>query len=144
MGRYVTTGEPTVVVVGAGYEGKRRCYERLAAIGARMVIVDEPGHWSESLVDEFAGTKWIAAPITGDPDVDAEAILDALERSAVRADGVLTFWEDSVCEAARVAAALGLPATRRRRSTRRAARSAPGSYPRGSGCPPRQPSGSAP
>ena len=105
----MTTGEPTMIVVGASYERKRRCYERLAAIGARLVIVDEPGHWSESLVDEFAGTKWIAAPITGDPAIDAEAILDALERSGVRADGVLTLWENSVCEAARVAAALGLP-----------------------------------
>jgi biotin carboxylase len=103
------TDGPAVVVVGAGYEGKRRCYERLAAIGARLVIVDEPGHWSQSLADEIASTKWIAAPITGDPDVDAGAILDALERSGVRADGVLTFWEDSVCAAARVAAALGLP-----------------------------------
>ena len=37
------------------------------------------------------------------------AILAALERSGVRADGVLTFWEDSAREAARVAAALGLP-----------------------------------
>ena len=36
----MTTGEPTVIVVGAGYEGKRRCYERLAAIGTRMVFVD--------------------------------------------------------------------------------------------------------
>jgi biotin carboxylase len=105
----VTTGEPTVVVVGAGYEGKRRYYERLAAIGARLVIVDEPGHWSQSLAAEIVGTKWIAAPVTGDPEVDAEAILDAVERSGVRADGVLTFWEDSVCAAARVAAALGLP-----------------------------------
>ena len=109
MGRYVTIGERTVVVIGAGYEGKRRCYERLAAIGARLVIVDEPGHWSESLVDELAGANWVAAPITGDPDVDAGAILHALERSGVRPDGVLTFWEDSVREAARVAAALGLP-----------------------------------
>lgn len=100
---------PTVVVVGAGYEGKRRCYERLAAVGARLVIVDEPGHWSESLADEIPGTKWVASPITGAPDVDAEAILDALDRTGVRADGVLTFWENSVCEAARVAAALGLP-----------------------------------
>ena len=105
----MTTGGPTVIVVGAGYEGKRRCYERLAAVGARLVIVDEPGHWSESLADEIAGTKWVATPISGDPDVDAEAILDALEHSGVRADGLLTFWENSVSEAARVAAALGLP-----------------------------------
>jgi biotin carboxylase len=105
----VTSGRPTVVVVGAGYEGKRRCYQRLAGLGARLVIVDEPGHWSESLADEIAGMQWVAAPISGDPDADAQAILDALARSGVRAEGVLTFWENSVCEAARVAAALGLP-----------------------------------
>jgi biotin carboxylase len=32
-----------------------------------------------------------------------------LARPGVRPDGLLTFWENSVCEAARVAAALGLP-----------------------------------
>ena len=30
----MSTGGPTVVVVGAGYEGKRRYYERLAGLGA--------------------------------------------------------------------------------------------------------------
>jgi len=105
----MTIGGPTVVVVGAGYEGKRRCYERLAALGARLVLVDEPGHWSESLADQIAGTHWLATSISGDPDVDAAVTLGALERSGVRPDGVLTFWEDRVCEAARVAAALGLP-----------------------------------
>ena len=105
----MTIGGPTVVVIGAGYEGKRRCYQRLAGLGTRLVIVDEPGHWSRSLTDEITGTHWVAAPISGDPDVDAQAILDALARADVRADGVLTFWENSVCEAARVAAALGLP-----------------------------------
>lgn len=105
----MTIGGATVVVVGAGYEGKRRCYERLATLGARLVIVDEPGHWSESLASQIAGTQWVATPISGDPDVDAAAIVGALERSGVHADGVLTFWENSVCEAARVAAALGLP-----------------------------------
>jgi carnosine synthase len=109
MGEDVTTGGPTVVVVGAGYESKRRYYERLAGLGARLVIVDEPGHWSESLADDIAGTRWAAAPISGDPDADAREILAALERSGVQADGVLTFWENSVCEAARVAAALRLP-----------------------------------
>jgi carnosine synthase len=105
----MTTGGPTVVVVGAGSQGKRGYYQRLAGLGACLVIVDELGHWSESLTDEITGTQWIAAPISGDPDTDAGAILGALERSGVRPDGVLTFWENSVCEAARVAAALGLP-----------------------------------
>jgi biotin carboxylase len=105
----VTTGGPTVVVVGAGYQGKRRYYQHLAGLGARLVIVDEPGHWSQSLADEIAGTTWVAMPVSGDPDVNAAAILGALGRSGVRADGVLTFLEDYVREAARVAAALGLP-----------------------------------
>jgi biotin carboxylase len=100
---------PTVVVAGAGYEGKRRYYQRLAGLGARLVIVDEPGHWSESLTDEIAGTQWAAAPVSGNPDTDAEAILGALRRSGVRPDGILTFLEDRVCEVARVTAALGLP-----------------------------------
>lgn len=105
----MTIDGPTVVVVGAGYQGKRRCYERLAELGARLVIVDEPGHWSESLADQIDGTRWVAAPFSGDPDADAAATLDVLQRFGVRADGVLTFWEDRVCDAARVAAALGLP-----------------------------------
>ena len=105
----MTIGGATVVVIGVGYEGKRRYYQRLAGLGARLVIIDEPGHWSQSLTDEITGTRWAAAPITGNPDTDAEAILGALRRSGVRPDGVLTFWENSVCEAARVAEALGLP-----------------------------------
>jgi CRP-like cAMP-binding protein len=52
----------TVIVVGGGYEGKRRYYQRLARLGARLVIGDEPGHWSESLVDQIAGTQWLATP----------------------------------------------------------------------------------
>jgi biotin carboxylase len=105
----MSTGGPTVVVVGAGYPGKRPYYQRLAGLGARLVIVDEPGHWSESLADEIAGAQWIGAAVSGNSDTDAEAILGALDRSGIRADGVLTFWEFSVCEAARVAASLGLP-----------------------------------
>lgn len=109
MGGDVTIDGPTVVVVSAGYEGKRRCYDRLARLGARLVIVDEPGHWSESLAADIPGTEWVATSISGDPDVDAGAVLDALARSGIQADGVLTFWENSVSEAARVASALGLP-----------------------------------
>jgi biotin carboxylase len=98
-----------VAVVGAGYEGKRRAYTRMAEHGARVVLVDEPGHWSESLVSEGIVHAWLPAPIAGDADRDARTVLDALDRAGLRPDGVLTFWEDSVCVAARVAAALGLP-----------------------------------
>lgn len=99
----------TAVVVGAGYPAKRRIYERMAALGARVVIVDEAGHWSGRLVDDGVATNWLAAEIVGDADNDARSVIDALSASGVRADAVLTFWEELPPVAARVAAALGLP-----------------------------------
>jgi biotin carboxylase len=99
----------TVVVVGAGYPGKRRAYTRLSELGVRMVVVDEPGHWSESLVADGLAEAWLPAPIVGDADEDAVAVLDAIDRAALRPDGVFTIWENSIGIAARVATALGLP-----------------------------------
>ncbi len=99
----------TVVVIGAGYSGKRRAHARMAALGARLVIVDEPGHWSAALVADGIAAAWLPVCVSGNADTDAAAIVDALESAAVAPDGVLTFWEDSVCVAARVAAALRLP-----------------------------------
>jgi carnosine synthase len=109
VGQGVTVEGATVVVVGAGYPGKRRIYERLAELDARVVVVDEAGHWSERLVDDGVAASWIAAPITGDADADAAAVVDALAAAAVRPDGVLCFWETRVPVATRAAAALGLP-----------------------------------
>jgi biotin carboxylase len=105
----VTVGGATVVVVGAGYLGKRRIYERIAELGARIAVVDETGHWSQRLVADGLAAHWIAAPIVGDADADAAAVVDALAAEGIRPDAVLTFWETSVPVAARAAAALGLP-----------------------------------
>jgi carnosine synthase len=99
----------TLAVISAGYPGKRRVYERLHDRGARLVIVDEPGHWSQGLVREGLAVEWLEAAVTGDPDTDAQAVLEALRGGDVRPDGIVTFWEDSVPVAARVAEALGLP-----------------------------------
>jgi biotin carboxylase len=105
----VTVHGATVVVVGAGYPSKRRVYERSAALGASLVIVDEAGHWSESLVRDGVASCWLAAPVTGDPDEDAAAVVAALATAEIRPDAVLTYWDTSVSVAARAAAALGLP-----------------------------------
>ena len=109
MGSAVTVGGATVVVVGAGYPGKRHIYEHLAELGARLVMVDEADHWSERLIIDGVASHWIAVPITGDPVMDAAAVLDALSAEAIRPDGVLTFWELRVPVVARVATSLGLP-----------------------------------
>jgi carnosine synthase len=99
----------TVVVVGAGYPGKRRIYERLADLGARLVILDEAGHWSSRLVDDGVASEWLSVAITGDPDEDAASAVGALSAARIRPDGILTFWEECPPIAARAAAALGLP-----------------------------------
>ena len=99
----------TIALVRAGYEGKRLQYERMAELGVRIVLLDEPGHWSESLVETGLAERWIPIAVTGNPDTDAAAVLDALARAGVQPDGVLTIWEESTDVAARVALALGLP-----------------------------------
>ena len=52
VGGSVMIRDATVLVIGAGYPGKRRAYERMAELGAQVVVVDEPGHWSEALVTD--------------------------------------------------------------------------------------------
>jgi carnosine synthase len=101
--------DATVAVIGVGYEGKRSIMTRMADLGVRLVLVDEPGHWSGALVEDGVAEHWLEAQVTGDPDRDAAVVLEALDRAGVSPDGVLTFYEDSVATAARVAAALGLP-----------------------------------
>jgi carnosine synthase len=109
MGAAVTIDGRTLAVISAGYWGKRRSYVRLAELGARLVVIDEPGHWSTSLVDDGIAVAWLPAAVTGDPDVDAAAIVDALAAAGIHPDGIVTFWEISIAVAARVAVLLGLP-----------------------------------
>ncbi len=99
----------TLLVVSGGYEGKRRAYERLAELGARLVMVDEPGHWSHDLLADGVLTNWLPTTVIGDSDADAQAVLGSVAAAGVKADGVVTYWEDSVCVVSRVAEALGLP-----------------------------------
>jgi biotin carboxylase len=99
----------TIAIVSGGYPGKRRALEHMSALGARIVILDEAGHWSEELVAAGKAAVWLPVVITGDPDVDAKAVLDALDAAGERPEGVTTIWEFSTGVVARVAQALGLP-----------------------------------
>jgi carnosine synthase len=80
----------TIALVRAGYEGKRLQYERMAELGVRIVLLDEPGHWSESLAETGLAERWLPVAVTGDPDTDVAAVLDALARAGVQPDGVVT------------------------------------------------------
>ena len=62
----MTVEGATTVVVGAGYPAKRRIYERMHDLGARVVVVDEAGHWSRQLAEHGVAANWLAAEIVGD------------------------------------------------------------------------------
>ena len=72
----MTTSGPTVVVVGAGYEGERRYYQRLAGLGARLAIVGVA-----NVVDDVEPT------CSAVPGLDATSV-----RMPSPAMGSLTFW----------------------------------------------------
>ena len=99
----------TLAIVGAGYWGKRRSYARLADLGARLVVIDEQGHWSSSLVDDGIAVAWLPVAVTGDADADSAAIVAALSAAGIRPDGVMTIWEPFTAVTQRVAFLLGLP-----------------------------------
>ena len=80
----MTVDGATVAAVGAGYPGKRRIYERLADLGARVVILDEPGHWSRQLVDDGVAAEWLSVPFTGEADDDAASAVGALAGAGIR------------------------------------------------------------
>jgi len=103
-----------VVVVGAGYPGKRPIYERMVELDARLVIVEEVGHWSAQLVADGVASDWLAVTVSGNADADATAVLDALSGAAHDPDAVLTFWELSVPVVARTAGPLARRAVCRR------------------------------
>src|SRR5262245_14129031 len=81
----------------------------MAELGARIVVVDEAGHWSSQLVADGVASDWLEATIVGDADEDARSVAEALSERGVEPDAVLTFWEEFPPVVARVAAALGLP-----------------------------------
>ena len=123
----MTIDGPTVVVVGTGYEGKRRYYERLAGLGARLVFVDEPGHWSESLAHEIAGLELGRHTNQRRPRCQCRSDPRRLGASAVRADGVLTSSRSTYARRSAWPRRWCCRVIPLRRSTRRVARSARGS-----------------
>jgi len=83
MGGGVSVGGATVVVISAGYEGKRRAHVRMRDLGARLVIVDlsNPENPREVMVRNM-----------GNPFVHDVFVRDGLLFTALWNDGV-TIWD---------------------------------------------------
>lgn len=97
-----------LVIVGAGYEGKKPIFERARELGVDIILIDSAKSWAND-------PRYISELIDTDNTKPAEALTIArkkLQRSARKngkLDGITTFWEDDVVLTADLAKNLGLP-----------------------------------
>lgn len=100
-----------IVIVGAGYEGKRFIFERAKELGVDIVLVDNKAPFVQSLIRDGLVGEFIETD-NSKPQQALAAAKKKLQRSARmngKIDGVTTFWEDDVPLTADLAAALGVP-----------------------------------
>ena len=97
-----------IVIVGAGYEGKRPVFERARELGVDIILIDSAKSWAND-------PRYVSELIDTDNTKPAEALTIArkkLQRSVRKngkLDGITTFWEDDVVLTADLAKQLGLP-----------------------------------
>jgi len=99
-----------IVFINAGYKGKQFIYEQARDLGVVCIIIDNPGSWSEALVEQGVVKKFLPVDMSAaDVEDRIMALIKGLEDEGLAADGVMTFWETAVPLAASVAERLGLP-----------------------------------
>jgi len=108
--RHVLRGA-IVVIVTAGYSGKRFIYEKIKDLGCRAVILDAEDSWSSKLVEEGVIEKFIAIDFS-DTDVLFDKCMDAIKEvkdTMGDVDGLVTFCELAVPLMTRLSEVCGLP-----------------------------------
>ncbi|HEY2802943.1 MAG TPA: hypothetical protein VGJ67_03385, partial [Actinomycetota bacterium] len=68
----------TVGLVGLGPPAKRFIYERIAELGVRMVLIDDPGHWGEELVAEGLAERFVPGDLYASFESQFASLLPAL------------------------------------------------------------------
>jgi biotin carboxylase len=99
----------TVALVGLGPPAKRFIYERIAELGVRLVLIDDPGHWGEELVTGGIAERFVHGDLYEGFESQFDSLRETLTALDIAFDGVFTYWEESVPVAARLAQALGVP-----------------------------------
>lgn len=108
--RHVLRGA-IVVIVTAGYPGKRFIYEKIKELGVRAVILDAEDSWSSKLVAEGVIEKFLPIDFS-DTDVLFDKCMEAIKEvkdSMGDVDGVVTFCELAVPLVTRLTEVCGLP-----------------------------------
>jgi D-alanine-D-alanine ligase-like ATP-grasp enzyme len=88
----------TILLVNTGSVKKKFIIQRLKSLGLKIVVLIKEKNWAEPYVD-----YWILADTFNHVESiqSIKTFLD--ENSAVKIDGVLTFWEDDVLLASKIA-----------------------------------------
>jgi len=99
-------GQRYLIVMGS-YPGKRFMYERARQLGARLVVLDGPGHWTQA---EVGGLFEGFIEVDLQPaDTLADRAMQAVRQSNLQFDGVATFEEFAGPLTALLARGLKLP-----------------------------------
>jgi len=100
-----------VVIVGAGYNGKRFIFEKAKKLGVEIVLVDK----KTPFVNELIRDGLISELIETDNAKPKEALVSAKKkllksaRKNGKLDGIATFWEDDLVLSSDLASELKLP-----------------------------------
>lgn len=78
----------TLLIVNSGTPKKRFVFQRLKAIGVRVVLLNKENNWAGRYADKVLEAD------TYDPEACAAAVEEFLKGD--RIDGALTFWEDAI------------------------------------------------
>ncbi|CAL5224156.1 g6793 [Coccomyxa viridis] len=99
-----------VVIVVAGYSGKRFVYERAHELGIRLVIIDGPDSWAKELVDDKIVEKFYGIDFTDESTIFDRCLAKIKEAESAlgQLDGVCSFWEAAQSLVASLAERLGL------------------------------------
>lgn len=96
-----------VLIIQAGYIGKRFIYERLKELGVNVTVMDGPDTVWRTEAEKGTIAEFIPLDFTENETVFARA-MDAIEEDANKFDAVTSYFEDAIPLVARIATALGL------------------------------------
>jgi biotin carboxylase len=81
-----------ILIVMGSYVGKRPMYERARELGAKLVVIDGPGHWTQAAAAEGLFEQFIEVDLHPHHTL-ADRAYQAVRQTNLQFDGVATFEE---------------------------------------------------
>jgi biotin carboxylase len=103
-----TLKDKRILIVMGSYVGKRPMYERARELGAKLVVMDGPGHWTQAATAESLFEQYIEVDLYPSNTL-ADRAYQAIRKANLHFDGVATFEEFAGPLTSLLARGLGLP-----------------------------------